>query len=249
MRGPNVTPGYWRAARADRATRSTRRAITDSATRCASPIPRTRAGPDLRRPRRRGLQAGDRHLGQCRAAARGVHRRISRRCVQDVVIAGLDRDEIGALVFRRSRGVPRFSARGRARRTGVVLGAARRRAAFGRAPASLAAHSTGSSNRVTARSAARRAAIDRPRRDDRQGLDQPARGAEPSRGAGRRALRRSRTAATSFAPVIRRLRIPPNPVAVASCTAIGNAVVAIRAKLQNDIGANKDRIPGSAPRA
>ena len=58
VRGPNITPGYWRAAGADRARRSTRKASTGSATRSGSPIRPIRApGPAVRRPHRRGLQA------------------------------------------------------------------------------------------------------------------------------------------------------------------------------------------------
>ncbi len=54
------------------------------------------------------------------------------------------------------------------------------------------AASTGSSNRVARALLLDGAALARQRRDDRQGLDQPARGADAPRRAGRRALRRPR---------------------------------------------------------
>ena len=74
VRGPNITPGYWRAARADRA--GVRRGRLLPARRR---VPVRRSGraarrPPVRRPHRRGLQALDRHLGQRRAAAGAIDR-------------------------------------------------------------------------------------------------------------------------------------------------------------------------------
>ena len=99
---------------------------------------------------------------------------------RDVVIAGADRDEIGALIFPESRRLPERW----------------RPAAGGRAGRRCCAISTccavRGSDRVRQdqhrqleprlpRDPARRAALARRRRDDRQGLDQPARGAAARR--------------------------------------------------------------------
>ena len=74
---------------------STRKASTSSATRFKFADPRRPdAGPAVRRPHRRGLQARHRHLGQCRAAARGSSSITFAPYVRDVVIAGADRDDI-----------------------------------------------------------------------------------------------------------------------------------------------------------
>ena len=74
FRGPNVTPGYWRAPEQTRDAfddegfyRSGRRGALD---RCIEPTAR----PAVRRPHRRGLQAVHRHLRQRGAAARTHHR-------------------------------------------------------------------------------------------------------------------------------------------------------------------------------
>ena len=74
--GPERHARLLARAGAHRATPSTRKASTASATRSSSPIRREPAkGLAVRRPHRRGLQARHRHLGQRRAAARDDHRR------------------------------------------------------------------------------------------------------------------------------------------------------------------------------
>ena len=71
LRGPNVTPGYWRQRDAHRRRPSMRRASTSSATRSSSRTRPIRAQGLLFDGRaRRGLQARHRHLGECRTAAR-----------------------------------------------------------------------------------------------------------------------------------------------------------------------------------
>ena len=98
LRGPNITPGYWRDPDARRARRSTRKASTGSGD--ALRVGRSRRsveGVRVRRPDRRGLQALDRHLGAASVrCARGCSRS-SATYAQDVVIAGHDRDEVTAL--------------------------------------------------------------------------------------------------------------------------------------------------------
>ena len=73
-KGPNITPGYWR--RPD----LTAEAFDDEGfykigdALKFEDASRSRQGPAVRRPHRRGLQARDRHLGQRRRAARAAHR-------------------------------------------------------------------------------------------------------------------------------------------------------------------------------
>ena len=73
-KGPNITPGYWR--RPDLTARGVRRrGLLQDRRRAEIRRPgRSRQGPAVRRPPRRGLQALERHLGQRRRAARAVHR-------------------------------------------------------------------------------------------------------------------------------------------------------------------------------
>ena len=102
VRAPNVTPGYWRDAEL------TREAFDEEgfysfgdALRFAEPGDAGRRLP-VRRPHRRGFQAGDRHLGQRRAAARRAVSALAP-LAKDVVIAGHDRDDVAALDLPRSR--------------------------------------------------------------------------------------------------------------------------------------------------
>ena len=95
--------------------------------------------------------------------------------VQDAVVTGHDRGEVGVLFFASpaaaSLGAAELAERTRAR----VAGAAQRRRRLSQTPARLVAG---------------RAAECRCRRDHRQGLHQPGRGTAPPCGRGRRALRR-----------------------------------------------------------
>ena len=78
LRGPNITPGYWRRRRSSRLRRSTKKASTGWAMPSALVDPqRSVEGLRVRRPARGGLQALDRHLGQRRAAARSDSSRTS----------------------------------------------------------------------------------------------------------------------------------------------------------------------------
>ena len=85
-RGPNVTPGYWRAPEADGRVASTTKASSAPATPCSrSTRPTSDRGLHVRRPHRRGLQA--RPPAPSSASARCARRSSppATRCVQDVV--------------------------------------------------------------------------------------------------------------------------------------------------------------------
>ena len=95
---------------------------------------------------------------------------------RDAVIAGGDRNEIGALIFPGDRGLPRA----RVGSGGPCWQPARDRG--GACPAQcLRQNQHRQLKPGVPRDAARRAALARCRRDDRQGIDQPARGAHPAR--------------------------------------------------------------------
>ena len=90
-RGPNVTPGYWRAPEQPRARPSTRKASSAPATPCSgSTRDRHPPGPEVRRPHRRGLQARHRHLRQRRARCARKIIAAGAPYVQDVVLTGLN---------------------------------------------------------------------------------------------------------------------------------------------------------------
>ena len=74
LRGPNITPGYWRAPEltADAFDEEGFYKIGDALK--FADAGRSGQRPDVRRAHRRGFQARDRNVGQRRAAARGVHR-------------------------------------------------------------------------------------------------------------------------------------------------------------------------------
>jgi feruloyl-CoA synthase len=79
-KGPNITPGYWRAPEA------TAEAFDDEGFFCTGDAvqvdrrERHPPGPEVRRPHRRGLQARHRHLRQRGPAAREDHRRRRALC-------------------------------------------------------------------------------------------------------------------------------------------------------------------------
>ena len=170
---------------------------------------RSGQGPAVRRPHRRGFQARDRHLGQRRTAAHGVHRALR---------AAGARRRVGRPGPRRCRRVdhsrhrrlPQACARPAAQRSprppcwptrgcdGVRSGLLD----------ALSDPSRGTSARDRPRHSAGRPAVARRRRSHRQRIDQPARGAGPSRGLGRRTLRRPAIGHTSFASQAARSRIP-----------------------------------------
>ena len=70
VRGPNITPGYWK--RPDLTAARLRRGRLLQAGRRGAPRrrERSRTRRDVRRTPRRGFQAHDRHLGACRRPAR-----------------------------------------------------------------------------------------------------------------------------------------------------------------------------------
>ena len=149
-------------------------------------------GPAVRRTHRRGLQARDRHLGQRRAVARGVHCPLRAATCATWCSPAPIATKSRALVFpdldacrKLAPDLPADAA------AATVLADARVVAAFARLPrgAGGAAHAA-RPTRVVPRHAARRAALARHRRDHRQRIDQPARRARPPRRLGRRALRR-----------------------------------------------------------
>ena len=108
--------------------------------------------------------------------------------VRDVVIAGINRDEMSALVDPRSRRLPPDQSDAAVRRSCRDRG----RSADPRRLSRAVCEVSGDRDRLVdadhPRDPARYAAVDRSRRGHRQGLDQPARGAGASRRTDRRAL-------------------------------------------------------------
>jgi len=184
LKGANITPGYWRAPALTAGLRRTR-ALQDRRLPSNSPDP---ADPtkgllfDGRLPRT--FKLGDRHLGQRRAlrAAFVAHCAPAHR---DVVLAGPDRDEWRRWCFFPILDACRELAPGlaaivrRRRCSPTRVWSVRSRAWLARSQRRRPARRAGSP-----RHADRRAALPRYRRDDRQRLDQPARGACQSRRAG-----------------------------------------------------------------
>ena len=79
LKGPIITPGYWRApALTEAAFDEEGFYKIGDALKFEDPDDWTK-GLHLRRAHRRGFQARDRHLGQCRTVALGVSLRIARR--------------------------------------------------------------------------------------------------------------------------------------------------------------------------
>jgi acyl-CoA thioesterase FadM len=188
-RGPNVTPGYWRAPE------QTAEHFDDEGFYCSGDAakPMDPARPEI------GF-AFDGRIAEDFKLSTGTFVSVGPLrakivaagdpLVQDVVIAGINRDDIGILLFPRPDACRAFAdapadarldvgARRRAR--AHVLPAPRRRPLVDR-------HRQRDARRARARP--RRAAVDRPRRNHRQGLDQPARGADASRRRRRAVVRR-----------------------------------------------------------
>ena len=189
VRGPSVTPGYWRQPELTRA------AFDDEGFyRLGDAV----AWVDAADPRKGlvfdGRVAEDFKLATGTWVSVGPLRAkliaAGAPFVQDVVITGLNRDWIGALVFPRLDECRALAAGLAARRAGV--GGPRASGGAREVPVALRrvrARGDRQLDADRARDPARRAAVDRRLRDHRQGLDQPARGAEASRRAGRGAVR------------------------------------------------------------
>ena len=117
MKGPNITPGYWRAPKL------TAEAFDDEgfykigdALKFADPADPSKR-PAIRRPARRGFQARDRHLGQRRAVARRVHRPLRPAGARRRARGRRSRRHRGAGISR-SRRLPQARARSRRRYPG-----------------------------------------------------------------------------------------------------------------------------------
>ena len=150
---------------------------------------RSRAGARVRRADRRGLQAGERHVGARRAAARRASSRTSRRSCATRSSPATAATSSGCSGFpiwpRAGRSVP--TCRDTASALDVLRhpgGPAPRRQAARRARPGCG----GQRHAYRARAAPRRAAVARRQRDDRQGLAEPARDPCSSRRPRRRAL-------------------------------------------------------------
>ncbi|MCZ7653257.1 MAG: AMP-binding protein [Rhodocyclaceae bacterium] len=97
VKGPNVTPGYWRQPETTAAAFDDEGLLPARRRRALARRTGHRSGPDVRRPHRRGLQTLQRHLGQ-RRPLRAKLLSALNPFAQDVVIAGLNRDELGILI-------------------------------------------------------------------------------------------------------------------------------------------------------
>ena len=117
--------------------------------------------------------------------------------VRDAVIAGLNRDDIAALVFPDVEACRKLAGIAADAPAAAVLADAKVRDEFKKRLNALARQSTGGSTRICRIDPDGRAAVARRRRSHRQGLDQPARGADPPRRAGRGAVRGPRRLQTS----------------------------------------------------
>ena len=201
VRGPNITPGYWR----DEAL--TRAAFDEEgyyrlgdAMRFVDPADPGK-GLDLRRPAGRGLQALDRHVGQRRAAAGEDprpgrrpragrrHRRPRSRVRRGAGLSEPARCAASSPALRRRRARVRGAV-------AIPPCVARFQDVFD--DARRAEHRQLHVRR--ARDPARRAAVARRARDHRQGIDQPEGRAAAPRRARRRALRRSAARARAASP-------------------------------------------------
>ena len=188
IRGPNVTPGYWRQPELTAAAFDEEGYYKfGDALRFADPedvakglIFDGRVAEDFKLASGTWVNVGPLRAGFIDHFA---------PLVQDVVIAGLGRNEIAVLVFADRVACQRLCpALAPGAPVGEVFAQPELRAAFAERLNSLAAQSTGSSTRITALLLPRGAAIARSRRNDRYGLDHSARRAEPARRSGGGAL-------------------------------------------------------------
>ena len=193
VRGPNVTPGYWRDPGAHPRRVRRRGLLRDGRRARLRRSGRSRARVHLPGAHRRGLQALDRHVGARRAAARGAARgarragagRRHRRRPSATTCAVLVFPNLAAC--RRLAGLPAEAP------VGDVLDGEAVCAGFAAALSAFSAAQAGSSTRVArALLLAEPPSIDA-RRDHRQGIDQPEGGAAAPRRVRRRALRRRPT--------------------------------------------------------
>ena len=148
LRGPNITPGYWRQPELTRAAFDEEGfyKIGDALKFADPDDPLQR--PAVRRPHRRGLQAVDRHLGQRRALARALHRPFRALCARRGVRRARPRRHRRAGVSRH-RGLPQARrARPPRRRRRISSATPSVRAKFAELLRTLRAMSPGSSTRV-----------------------------------------------------------------------------------------------------
>ena len=113
LKGPNITPGYWRRPDLTKEAFDDEGYLQDRRRAEVRRPGRSRQGPDVRRPAGRGLQARQRHLGQRRRVARAIRRSLRAAGARRGDRRRRPRRHRGAGVSRR-RGLPQ--ARGPCRR-------------------------------------------------------------------------------------------------------------------------------------
>ena len=187
LRGPNITPGYWREPKLTTEAYDEEGfyrlgdalKFDDPAQPEKGLLFEGRIAEDFK------LATGTWvHVGPLRVA-------FIAHCapyVRDVVIAGADRDFIAVLVFPDLDACRRLAPDLKDANAADIVAHESVRREFGFLLDSFAKAATGSSNRVVRAILLRHAALARRRRGDRQGLDQPAHGPEESRRARGRAL-------------------------------------------------------------
>ena len=163
VRGPNITPGYWRDEELTRAAFD-----EEGFYRMGDAIALRRSGRSVRqgfmfrRTARRGLQAVDRHVGQRRSAARAAPRARSatspRTSSSPATIATRRRARSSRTCARAARLLPRLRCR-RRRDVAATSGACGRHSSIALDALTRDEHRQLDARR--ARAAARRAAVDR----------------------------------------------------------------------------------------